>query len=195
MYIRLLLLALFIPFSHQLTAQYVFMLNDFEAAQQDLNLCGQASYNEDFLRLTSAKVNQQGACWYKTSKVQLSQGFETEFTFLISGSGGAAGGGDGFAFIIQNSAPDVLGGTGDKIGYKDIPYVLSIEFDTKNDNEGSRNHVNLSFYSPTNQNYRRYARSTRSRRSQMEKRISRRSSITKANLKCTLIVICSLYYR
>lgn len=137
--------------------QYVFAVNDFQAAKQDLNLCGQAEYFQNYLRLTTARSNQQGACWFKTRKVLLSQGFETEFTFLISGSAGTGGGGDGFAFILQNHSPNEIGGTGDKLGYQDIPYVLSIEFDTKNDNEGSRNHVNLSFYSPTNKSYRRYA--------------------------------------
>jgi hypothetical protein len=151
------LISAFICIFSQLDAQYVFTVNNFEAAKNDLSLCGDATFYNNYMRLTSAKPNQQGAGWYKTTKVLLTDGFETEFTFLISGEGGESGGGDGFAFIIQNSSPTALGGTGDKIGYKDIPYVLSIEFDTKNDNEGSRNHVNLSFYSPTNNNYRRYA--------------------------------------
>ncbi len=157
MQIRLLSAIVFFLTAHAVSAQYVFAVNDFQAAKQDLNLCGQAMFFQNYLRLTSAQTNQQGACWFKTNKILLSQGFETEFTFLISGSGGASGGGDGFAFILQNHSPNEIGGTGDKIGYKDIPNALSIEFDTKNDNEGSRNHVNLSFYSAANNSYRRYA--------------------------------------
>lgn len=157
MQIRLLSLLALLIFGQKAQAQYVFAVNHFQAAQQDLNLCGVASYQQNFLRLTPSQANQQGACWFKTNKILLSRGFETEFTFLISGSGGTAGGGDGFAFIMQNHSPNELGGIGDKIGYKDIPYALSIEFDTKNDDEGSRNHVNLSFYSPTTKSYRRYA--------------------------------------
>lgn len=142
---------------HLLIGQYVFAVNDFRAAQPDLNLIGHATYHDTHLRLTPAKPGQQGAAWFKKQRVKLSQGFETEFTFLISGSGGTPGGGDGFAFILQNHSPNEIGGAGDNIGYKTIPYVLSIEFDTKDDDEGSRNHVNLSFYNPATKAYRRYA--------------------------------------
>ncbi|HLF62558.1 MAG TPA: L-type lectin-domain containing protein [Saprospiraceae bacterium] len=157
MQIRLLSSVVIVLIAQWVQAQYVFAVNDFQATRQDLNLCGQSEFYQSYLRLTSARPNQQGACWFKTNKIMLSQGFETEFTFLISESGGVAEGGDGFAFILQNRSPNEIGGIGDKIGYQDIPYVLSIEFDTKNDNEGSRNQVNLSFYSPTTKSYRRYA--------------------------------------
>ncbi len=138
-------------------AQHIFQINNFQATAGDLSLCGQAEYHETRLRLSSARPEQQGAAWYKTSKLHLANGFETEFTFLISSSGGPQKGGDGFAFVIQNQASDILGGTGNDKGYKGIPYGLAIEFDTKDDNEGSRNHVNLSFYNPATGAYRRYA--------------------------------------
>jgi hypothetical protein len=154
---RILAVICFLYAGFPLSGQYVFTVNDFDAAKGDLNVCGQAAFHQNILRLTPARPGQQGACWYKTQQILLNRGFETEFTFLISGSDGVPGGGDGFAFIMQNQSPEALGGTGDKIGYKDIPYVLSIEFDTKDDNEGSRNHINLSFYNPANSSYRRYA--------------------------------------
>ena len=65
--------------------------------------------------------------------------------------------GDGFAFVIQAQSAELTGGTGDDLGYKKIPYAVALEFDTKDDNEGSRNHINLSFYNPETKTYRRYA--------------------------------------
>ena len=138
-----------------LRAQHVFSINDFKATQEKLSLQGGSSYFEDRLRITSATANQEGACWYKDRRIDLELGFETEFTFLISETSNVPG--DGFAFVIQNQSDDALGGDGDMIGYKGIPYVMAIEFDTKDDGEGSPNHVNLSFYNPDDRSYRRYA--------------------------------------
>lgn len=136
-------------------AQHVFAINDFQATSEKLSLAGSAQYFEDRLRMTPAQPNVQGSCWYKANQISLMYGFETEFNFLISGSGSTPG--DGFAFVMQNQSPTALGGIGDAIGYKEIPYVMAIEFDTKNDGEGSKNHVNLSFYNPETKDYRRYA--------------------------------------
>ena len=136
-------------------SQYVFAINDFKATQEKLNLVGNASFYEDRLRLTPARADQQGACWYNGRRIDLSLGFETEFEFLITGQ--QAGAGDGFAFIMQAQSPDILGGTGDAIGYKNIPWAMAIEFDTKDDKEGSPNHVNLSFFNEAEGTYRRYA--------------------------------------
>ncbi len=154
--IRIFIAVLCLVLSHYvLNAQHVFAINNFQATSDKLSLVGSASYVEDRLRITPAKTNAQGACWYSASKISLESGFETEFNFLISGSGSEAG--DGFAFVMQNQSPSALGGIGDAIGYKGIPFVMAIEFDTKNDGEGSKNHVNLSFYNPDTKKYRRYA--------------------------------------
>jgi len=136
-------------------AQHVFAINDFQATSEKLSLVGSAQYFEDRMRIAPAQLNAQGACWYGANQISLENGFETEFNFLISGSSSTPG--DGFAFIMQNQSPTAIGGTGDAIGYKGIPYVMAIEFDTKNDGEGSKNHVNLSFYNPDSKEYRRYA--------------------------------------
>jgi hypothetical protein len=111
----------------------------------------------DRLRLTPDEANQTGACWYKAKKINFAEGFETEFRFLITSENGSVLPGDGFAFVIQSQSPDITGGIGDNIGYKEIPYGVALEFDTKDDHEGSRNHINLSFYSPETKSYRRYA--------------------------------------
>lgn len=138
-----------------LNAQQVFQINDFGAAQSDLNILGSAAFVGDRLRLTPARTHSEGACWYKVAQIDIRKGFETEFTFLVSEPSEVTG--DGFAFIIQDQSPSEIGGTGDAIGYKGIPHVMAIEFDTKNDNEGSKNHINLSFYEPATKSYRRYA--------------------------------------
>lgn len=122
-----------------------------------MNLKGSAQILSDRIRLTSEKANQTAACWFKEKQIDFSSGFETEFTFQIDNSDPSITQGDGFAFVIQSQSSDVMGGGGDNIGYKGIPYAVALEFDTKNDNEGSKNHVNLSYYNPENRTYRRYA--------------------------------------
>ena len=144
----------FTAFSH---AQALFEINDFKAFENDISLVSNSKLYENRIRLSPANSMQKGACWYSKSKIDLSLGFETEFTFLITGSGPTAKGGDGFAFVIQNKSAGIVGGTGDKIGYKEIPDVVAIEFDTYNNNEGSRNHINLSYYENEKKQYRRFA--------------------------------------
>jgi hypothetical protein len=137
--------------------QYMFQINDFRAFNETLNLKGSSKIFEDRLRLTSDQPGQAGSCWYSAKKIDFAQGFETEFTFLISSNKTEVLPGDGFAFVIQAQSPEITGGAGDDIGYKQIPYAVALEFDTKDDHEGSRNHVNLSFYNPETKSYRRYA--------------------------------------
>ena len=135
----------------------MFQINDFKAFSENVNLDGAASISGERLRLTSDQPGQTGACWYAAKKIDFREGFETEFTFLISSDTKNVLPGDGFAFVIQAQSPDITGGAGDDIGYKEIPYAVALEFDTKDDNEGSRNHINLSFYNPETKSYRRYA--------------------------------------
>ncbi|MEP6793333.1 MAG: L-type lectin-domain containing protein [Saprospiraceae bacterium] len=151
-------LFLFLLIYNQAEGQkYMFQINDFKAFSDNVNLDGSASVSGERLRLTSDKPRQSGACWYSAKKIDFTEGFETEFTFLISSDSAKMMPGDGFAFVIQAQSPNITGGTGDDIGYKEIPFGVALEFDTKDDNEGSRNHINLSFYSPETKTYRRYA--------------------------------------
>lgn len=136
---------------------YMFQINDFKAFSDNVSVGGACQLLSDRLRLTPDAPNQSGACWYKAKKINFTDGFETEFTFLISSDKANVLPGDGFAFVIQAQSADITGGLGDNIGYKQIPYGVALEFDTKDDNEGSRNHINLSFYSPETKSYRRYA--------------------------------------
>ena len=143
--------------SFQLNAQALFEINDFKAFENDISLVEHAKIYDNRIRISPANSSQEGACWYSKSKIDLSLGFETEFTFLITGSGPNTRGGDGFAFVIQNKGTGIVGGKGDKIGYKEIPNVVAIEFDTYNNDEGSRNHINLSYYENGKKAYRRFA--------------------------------------
>lgn len=140
-----------------ISQQYLFQINDFKASNENITVKGAAVIDSNKVRLTTNKLNQQGACWYSARKVDFSNGFETEFTFLISNDKGNAFHGDGFAFVIQSQSPDLLGGSGDNIGYKQISDAVALEFDTKDDHEGSRNHINLSFYNSETKSYRKYA--------------------------------------
>jgi hypothetical protein len=137
--------------------QYMFQINDFKAVGANLSLEGSTQLRSDRIRLTQDLPQQVGACWYKTRKIDFSDGFETEFTFLISKQDTLRPVGDGFAFVIQAQSIQATGGVGDNIGYKQIPYGVALEFDTKDDQEGSRNHINLSFYNPETKTYRKYA--------------------------------------
>jgi len=136
---------------------YLFQINDFKASNANINLKGGASIIDGRLRLSPDKPEQSGACWYKAKKIDFTEGFETEFTFLISQDNIGSLPGDGFAFVIQSQSPEITGGTGDNLGYKQIPYAVALEFDIKDDHEGSRNHIDLSFYNPETKSYRQYA--------------------------------------
>jgi hypothetical protein len=147
-----------VPFGFAAHAQqYMFQINDFKAVGNNLSLEGSATIGNDRIRLTKDISQQAGACWYKTKKIDFTNGFESEFTFLISKDDNTQPVGDGFAFVIQSQSVQATGGVGDNIGYKQIPYGVALEFDTKDDNEGSRNHINLSFYNPSTKSYRKYA--------------------------------------
>ena len=139
-------------------AQVVFEINDFKAEEKSLSTVAGAQLFSDYLRLTPAKINQTGATWYKENKININDGFFTEFEFRIINVDGTHGGGDGFAFVIQNQSPEVVGGNGDNIGYKKLDRALAIEFDIVQDiGEESANHVCLSFYDPEMGYYRKYA--------------------------------------
>lgn len=102
-----------------------------------LTLNGDAAQNGTDLRLVPAVDSKKGSAWNNTQ--QFVHGFDTTFQFRISNPGGAGGGADGFAFLIQNSAAGTaaLGGGGGNIGYMNgIENSLVIEFDTFDNGAG-----------------------------------------------------------
>ena len=105
------------------------------------------------LRLTPSGPSKAGAVWYR-SEVPVSNGFDTEFEFQISDHSKectvhkdqyfsqfsyrtcSVHGGDGFAFVIQNTLRQRLTGTyelganGGQMGFGGISNSLAIAFDT-----------------------------------------------------------------
>jgi hypothetical protein len=120
------------------------------ASSVGLNLVSDAQIVAPALRLTNAAPDRRGAAWNVT-KFTLTGGFVTDFTFQITGRAGAADsdgpGGDGFAFVIQNSSPTTIGGPGGAVGFVGIPNSVGVEFDTFDNGVGNGdpngNHVDV----------------------------------------------------
>jgi Bacterial lectin len=140
-----LLLSFFVFFLWHISvtsAQVLFKANDFNISKKELFLANDCVVKDKRLRLTPAKPQQSGACWYQ-KKVNIETGFETEFTFLLSENDEKEKGGDGFAFVIHNQPLATPRATGDEIGYKKI--------------DKSRNQVALMEYFPQTNSYERLA--------------------------------------
>jgi len=119
----------------------VFDRPQFHSASE-LALQGDATVTGGRLRLTPGEAGRVGGAWYFHKRV-LAAGFETTFTFQLSGAGG--GGGEGLAFVIQNNAVPALGPAGGAIGYGGILNSLAVEFDTRNNgtNDAPANHLSV----------------------------------------------------
>ena len=115
------------------------------AAEVDLtsvNLAGSAHLQDQTLRLTPAERHLAGAAWL-ANRQPVADGFDTEFQFRLSQAGGLGGGADGFAFVLQNSGPSALGGTGSGGGFAlgndgstgSIPQSIAVFFDTYRNDE------------------------------------------------------------
>jgi hypothetical protein len=122
-----------------------------------LNLVGSTSIQIDnILRLTTYndQVNFAGSLWSK-SKQTVNTGFETTFTFQVTRPVNT--GGDGFAFVLQNSSATAVGISGCGQGYEGIGNSLVVEFDLYyNDslcpdtNDPSDNHLGIMYNSSRN---------------------------------------------
>jgi hypothetical protein len=120
--------------------------DDF-AALRGLRLVGAAMDSGKVLRITPSKAQTSGAFWF-SDKQQVSSGFETTFQFQLAhlDHNPFIHGADGFAFVLQNSGPDALGGRGSAAGFgadhwpprrPGIPWAIAVFFDTyRNREEG-----------------------------------------------------------
>ena len=110
------------------------------ASVQELTLVGDAVVTGNTLRLTPAKGNRSGGAWFH-EKQPVGSGFETTFQFQLTHPGGLGHGADGFAFVLQNSGPEALGGRGSAGGFAvtdpdfrhreaAIPWSIAVFFDT-----------------------------------------------------------------
>lgn len=129
------------------------------SSRQALSLVGDAHFAGKTLRLTAAKRDRSGAAWFR-AKQPIGTGFDTTFQFRLTHQGGLGHGADGFAFVIQNSGPEALGGRGSAGGFavsdpayqhrdKAIPWSIAVFFDTfQNDDEDdpSANYVSFCTY-------------------------------------------------
>ena len=81
-----------------------------------------------------------GAFWFERKQI-INAGFDTAFQFQLTEQGGLGPGADGFAFVLQNSGPQALGGRGSAGGFAlgepqrygkggGIPQSIAIFFDT-----------------------------------------------------------------
>ncbi len=110
-----------------------------------VNLIGNAYLTDTSMVLHNSNTSQKGACWYIADRQVLSLGFTTTFDFRLSGGSGPQGGGDGFAFVIQNAQPNLVGIHGMGIGYASIPNGVAVEFDTfRNGSAGETNSNHIS---------------------------------------------------
>jgi hypothetical protein len=101
--------------------ELAFEYADFASAE-GLSVLEDAVHVDGVLRLTPSAVDRAGAAWYLEQQ-SIERGFWTVFQFQIGERGGFRGGGDGFAFVIQNASgiqpPGGWGGGG--IGYQRDP--------------------------------------------------------------------------
>ncbi|MGI9585357.1 MAG: L-type lectin-domain containing protein, partial [Acidimicrobiia bacterium] len=110
-------------------------------AMNQLELVGSATPSPTRgVRLTkSLNQLQAGAAWLN-AKQAVGDGFRTSFRFQITDV--PQNPGDGFAFVVQNTARTAIGdeGIASGNGYKGIPNSVAIEFDTTlHDYEGETN--------------------------------------------------------
>ncbi len=101
---------------------------------------------ETVLRLVPASTYQSGTAFGATKLSSAT--FSTAFQFRITNAGGISdgsqSGGDGFTFIVQNEAVNVVGNTGIALGIGGISPSIAVEFDTyRNSGEVSSNHIGI----------------------------------------------------
>jgi legume-like lectin family protein len=141
------------------TATPAIRFEDFVSIQ-GLSLVGDAVVSGKAVRLTPSKGDRSGAVWFR-EKQPVASGFETTFQFQLTHQGGLGHGADGFAFVLQNSGPDGLGGRGSAGGFAvedpnyhrhrkaAIPWSIAVFFDTyrnKEEEDPSANYIAFCTY-------------------------------------------------
>jgi hypothetical protein len=134
-------------------ARAAIHFEDF-ASVEGLSLMGDAAVSGTALRLTPADGDRSGAAWFR-EKQFVASGFETTFQFQLTHPGGLGHGADGFAFVLQNSGPEALGGRGSAGGFavsdpeyrhreNAIAWSIAVFFDTfrnKDQGDPSNNYI------------------------------------------------------
>lgn len=101
----------------------------------NLRTNGSSQVENKQLYLTTAVPGSFGSIW-SNEKLDISKGFEINFSFSTSEGKNVSSyndnsepGGDGFAFVIQNSSRDAIGRSGWGMGYHGITNAFAVEFD------------------------------------------------------------------
>ena len=107
---------------------------------------GDARVSGKVLRITPAKAEEAGAFWFR-EKQSVGSGFDTTFQFQLTHQDRLFfHGADGFAFVLQDSGLEALGGMGsaggfgvaDSIGtpsHTGIPWAVAVFFGTYRNEE------------------------------------------------------------
>ena len=116
-----------------------------------LTTVGAATMVGNGLRLVPAQHNATGAAW-SAERLSVAKGFDATFSFQVTQCDSSLGGGDGFAFVIQNCDAYALGAFGGGMGYGGfgrhaemaISNSLVVEFDTfANSWDPNGNHISV----------------------------------------------------
>ena len=129
-----------------------FELTEFSPLEE-LSLVSSARVDGHILRITPSAPFKNGAAWASTRQY-VQYGFDTIFEFKLTAQDQYHGGGDGLAFVIQNSDAGAIGGFGASLGFgtdtgfnvPGIPNSLAVVLDTFQNteapfNDPSGNHV------------------------------------------------------
>ena len=100
----------------------------------NLSLNGNANVTGGSLQLTAATPQQRGSSYFTTPiSIDPSTSFQTQFSSRFTGGQGSAGG-EGLAFVIQNSPAGVaaqnLGNFAGGLNYNAVPNSIAVELDT-----------------------------------------------------------------
>ena len=149
-------LALFLVAMSAVRSDAQIHFDDFTSSDR-LSLVGDARVSGKVLRITRAKGDQAGAFWFR-DKQPLRAGFDTTFQFQLTHQDRIFyRGADGFAFVVQNSGPDALGGRGSAAGFgvsdsigtpqhDGIPWAVAVFFDTyrnEEEDDPSSNYIGI----------------------------------------------------
>jgi len=94
-----------------------------------LNGNASSTRTSDTITLTAQSFMVSGSAW-AAQQIDLSEDFDKTFSIYLGTINGDLKGGDGIAFVLQNSGTSALGQNGGDLGYGGIPSSVAVEFDT-----------------------------------------------------------------
>jgi len=149
---RIRALFLLLSIAQLLSGQTFFEINNFQAQSDKISMNGTAAISGDALIITPDNPRAVGSSWYTEQKIDLNQGFDTEFTFKIETAAGQRPG-NGFSFLIQNQSPDAIGTDNRGVGFQGIQNAVAFRFDTY-----KKNLVDLCVYDAEKDDFKLIAR-------------------------------------